>query len=82
MSIHARRARVFIASFGALMCASASAADMPLAACDSASFQTVLHASGERLEARAGERSARDQRRADRIASTAGCLILRSLEMA
>ena len=53
MSIHARRARVVIAGLGALMCAFASAADMPLAACDSALFQTVLHASGERLEARA-----------------------------
>ena len=53
MSIHARRARVAVAGFGALMCAFASASDMPLAACDSASFQTVLNASGERLEARA-----------------------------
>ncbi|MDQ2991152.1 MAG: DUF3372 domain-containing protein, partial [Pseudomonadota bacterium] len=53
MSIHARRARVVIAGFGALMYVSASAAAMPLSACDSASFQTVLHASGERLEARA-----------------------------
>ena len=53
MSIHARRASVVIAGLGALMCAFASAAGMPLAACDSASFQTVLHASGERLEARA-----------------------------
>lgn len=52
MNIHARRARAVIAGLGALMCAFASAGDMPLAACD-ASFQTVLRASGERLEARA-----------------------------
>lgn len=53
MSIHARRARVVIAGLGALMCAFASASAVPLAACDSTSFQTVLHASGERLESRA-----------------------------
>ena len=50
MSNHAR---VPIAGLGALLCAFASAADMPLAACDSASFQTVLHASAERVESRA-----------------------------
>ena len=49
MSINARQARVAIAGLGALLCAFASAADMPLAACDSASFQTVLHASGQAL---------------------------------
>ncbi len=53
MNIHARQVRVAIAGLGALLCASASAADMPLGACDSASFQTVLHASGEHFESRA-----------------------------
>ena len=54
MSINARRARVAIAGLGALLCAfSSSAADMPLAACDNASFQDVLHASAERFESRA-----------------------------
>jgi pullulanase len=50
MSIYARAA---IAGLGALSCAFAAAAGMPLAACDSASFQTVLHASGEHVESRA-----------------------------
>jgi pullulanase len=53
MSIHARRARVAIAGLGALLCAFASASDMPLAACDSTSFQTVLHVSGEHFESHA-----------------------------
>jgi pullulanase len=53
MSIHARQVRVAIAGLGALLCASASAAGTPLSACDSASFQTVLHASGEHFESRA-----------------------------
>jgi pullulanase len=51
MSIHARQVRVAIAGLGALFCA--CAAGMPLGACDSASFQTVLRASGEHLESRA-----------------------------
>ncbi len=53
MSINARQVRVAIAGLGALWCAFASAAGIPLAACDSASFQTVLHAPGERFESRA-----------------------------
>ena len=53
MSIHTRRARVVIAGFGALLTTFAAAADIPLAACDSASHQTVLHPSAEHFEARA-----------------------------
>jgi pullulanase len=53
MGNRARRARVVIAGCGALLCAFASAADMPLAACDADSHQAVLSASGERMEARA-----------------------------
>ncbi|MFC0134881.1 alpha-1,6-glucosidase [Massilia eurypsychrophila] len=52
----ARRVRVVVAGCGALLCAAAAAAaaaDIPLAACDASSHQTILHASGERFEARA-----------------------------
>jgi pullulanase len=57
MGIHARLTRAVIAcigaGLGALSCAFAFASDIPLSACDSASFQAVLRASGEHLEARA-----------------------------
>jgi pullulanase/glycogen debranching enzyme len=53
MSHCARHARTVIAGLGALLCAVASSAPMPLGACDSASFQSVLHASTESIEARA-----------------------------
>ncbi|WLI88167.1 DUF3372 domain-containing protein [Massilia sp. R2A-15] len=53
MSVPTRRARVVIAGFGALLTTFACAADVPLAACDSASHQTVLHPSAEHFEARA-----------------------------
>jgi pullulanase len=53
MSINTRYVRVATAGFGALLCALASAADMRLAACDSASFQTVLQPSAASFEARA-----------------------------
>jgi pullulanase len=53
MSFHTRRARVVIAGFGALLSTFASAADIPLSACDSVSHQTVLHPSPEHFEARA-----------------------------
>jgi pullulanase/glycogen debranching enzyme len=43
----------FTALLGGLALAGAAHADVPLAACDSTSFQTVLHASNARLEARA-----------------------------
>ncbi|MDL2353939.1 MAG: DUF3372 domain-containing protein [Pseudomonadota bacterium] len=53
MSIQARQVRLAIAGLGALLCTFACAAEVPLAACDGASFQTVLHASAEHLESRA-----------------------------
>ena len=53
MGNRARRARIVIAGCGALLSTFSAAAGMPLAACDSSSHQTALHASSERLEARA-----------------------------
>jgi pullulanase len=53
MAIHARLTRAVLAGLGALTCATAFCSDLPLSACDSASFQSVLRASAERLEARA-----------------------------
>ncbi|MES2760201.1 MAG: alpha-1,6-glucosidase domain-containing protein [Pseudomonadota bacterium] len=52
MGNRARRARVVIAGCGALLCAFASSA-AELAACDSRSHQSILHASADHVESRA-----------------------------
>jgi pullulanase/glycogen debranching enzyme len=53
MSNSARQVRVVVAGLGALLCGFAAAAEVPLAACDSPSFQTVLHGPGQSFESRA-----------------------------